>query len=218
VKAVFIDMGETLVRFKPRFHESIAKAISEEGFEVDERKVFRALMKVLGKCNFPHYDGLSQVNFRELFYHMGLYVPSEVVKKLERKNYLAEEYELYEDAIPFLEEVRKKGYKAVLVTNTTKKVNQIVRDLNLMEHLDGIVASCDYNVMKPHPKIFHYATRVARGEGVHIGDVYEIDVLGAKRAYLPGILLDRLDYYPEIKENRARNLFEALSLIEKLDG
>ncbi len=218
MRAVFIDMGETLVRFKPRFHESVAKALSEEGINLDEKKVYRALMRVLGKCHFPHYDGLSQVDFRELFYEMGVYAPTEVIKRLESRNYLAEEYELYEDAIPFLEEVKKRGYKVVLVTNTTKKVSKILRDLDLYKYLDGIVASCDYNVMKPHPKIFHYATKVAGVRGVHIGDVYEIDVLGAKRAYLPAILLDRLNYYSEVKENRVRNLFEALDVLDKLQG
>jgi len=217
--AIFVDMGETLVRFKPRFHESIANAIREEGIEVSDIEVFKALMRHLGKNCFPHpqFDGLSQIDFKDLFYELNLHIPNNIIKKLENKNYLADEYELYDDAIPFLENVRELGFKTILVTNTTKKVNKIIKDLNLDNYLDGIIASCDYNILKPHPKIFYYAKKLAGSEGIHIGDVYEIDVLGARRAYMKAILLDRLNLYPEIKNNKVTDLYEALNMIQKLE-
>lgn len=220
MKAVFVDMGETLVKFTPRYYEAVANAIREKGFDVSEREVFRALMQQLGRCHFSHPEvgGLTKIDFRDLFYRLGLVASDDVIKDLESRSYLTNKYELFDDTIPFLEEVKKLGLKVILVSNAPPSIYKIVRELNLTKYLDGIVASCDLGIMKPHPRIFYHARRMAGGDGVHIGDVYEIDVLGAKRAFLDAILLDRFNYYPEIKENKVNNLFQALKLIkEKLN-
>lgn len=215
-KAVFIDMGETLVKFIPRYDEAVTNAIREKGIQVSEREVFRALMAQMGTRHFPHKElgGLAHIDFKDLFYRLGKYVPEDIVKELSARSYLSERYELYDDAIPFLEEIKRLGLKIILVSNATRKIHEIVKELGLIRYLDGIVASCDLGIMKPHPKIFYYAKEICGADGIHIGDVYEIDYLGAKRAYLDGILLDRFNFYPEIKENKVRNLLEALELIE----
>lgn len=216
-KAIFVDMGETLVRFVPRYDEAVTIAIREKGIEVSEREVFRALMAQMGQKHFPHKElgGLSHIDFKDLFYRLGKHVPQNIINELSARSYLSERYELYEDAIPFLEEVKGLGLKVILVSNATRKIYEIVRELGLLKYLDGIVASCDLGIMKPHPKIFYHAIKTCGIEGIHIGDVYEIDYLGAKRAYLDSILLDRFNFYPEIKENKVKNLIEAIELIKK---
>ncbi|BDC18342.1 HAD family hydrolase [Acidianus sp. HS-5] len=217
MKAVFVDMGETLVKFTPRYYEAVANAIKEKGFDVSDREVFRALMQQLGTHHFPHPEigGLSSIDFKDLFYRLGLVADEKTIKDLERKTYLSNNYELFDDAIPFLEEIKEVGLKIILVSNATSSIHKIIRELNLTKYLDGIVASCDLGVMKPHPKIFYYAKRMAGGEGIHIGDVYEIDIVGARRAFLDAILLDRFNYYPEIKENRVNSLLQAAELIKE---
>ncbi|AKV73831.1 MULTISPECIES: HAD family hydrolase [Metallosphaera] len=215
--AIFVDMGDTLVKFVPRMHESIAKAMAEEGLEVNEREVYRALMKHMGKANFPHpdHDGLSQLDFYDILYEMGKPADPQVVKRLSSRNYLSEHFELYEDALPFLREVKAMGFKVILVTNTTRKVHTILKTLDLYRYLDGVIASCDVGVMKPNPKIFYHAIKEAGEEGIHIGDVYEIDYVGARRAYLNAILVDRFGFYPEVKENKVSDLYQALELIKE---
>ncbi|WP_338604065.1 HAD-IA family hydrolase [Sulfolobus tengchongensis] len=216
MKAVFVDLGETLVHFKPSYHENVANALREIGYNIDEKRVFRAVAKILGNHHYPspEYGGLSALDFRELFYELNLFPDREIITRLNNKNLLSGEYELYDDAIPFLEEVKELGLKVVLVSNATRNIYKIIEDLNIKKYFDGIVASCDLNVMKPHPKIFTYAMNIAKGYGIHIGDIYEIDVIGAKRAGLDAILLDRRDFYPEINKNRVKNLFEALELVK----
>lgn len=217
MNAIFVDLGETLVHFKPRYHENIAYALKEVGYEIDERRVFRAVAKILGKHHYPspEFGGLSAFDFLELFYELNLYPNRELINRLNNRNLLSGEYELYDDAIPFLEEAKSLGLKIILVSNATRNIYKILEDLKIKRYFDGIVASCDLNVMKPHPKIFSYAMELAKGEGIHIGDIYEIDVLGAKRAGLDAILLDRLGFYPEIKGNKVSNLLEALELIKE---
>ncbi|EZQ01821.1 HAD family hydrolase [Candidatus Acidianus copahuensis] len=215
MKAVFVDMGETLVKFKPKYHENVIASLKSLNIEVEPRLVYRSLMRQWAEKHFPEPNvGLSNVDFKDLFFKMGMSIPDEKIKELESKSFLSSEYDLYDDAIDFLEGVRKMGLKVVMITNTTPKVHEIVKNLNLMRYLDGIVASCDVGIMKPHPKIFYRAVEVAGSSGIHVGDSYEIDVLGAKRAYLDAILLDREGFYPEIKENKVKNLIEALDIIK----
>ncbi|MCH4815893.1 MAG: HAD family hydrolase [Saccharolobus sp.] len=218
MKAIFVDLGETLVHFKPRYHENIAYALKEIGYNVDEKRVFKAVAKILGKHHYPspEYGGLSAFDFRELFYELNIYPDQESIARLNSRNLLSGEYELYDDSITFLEEAKKLGFKVVLVSNATRNIYKIIEDLGIKKYFDGIVASCDLNIMKPHPKIFSYAMEIAKSDGIHIGDIYEIDVIGAKRAGLEAILLDRLGFYPEIKENRVNNLLEALELIKEI--
>ncbi|MEM3195471.1 MAG: HAD-IA family hydrolase [Metallosphaera sp.] len=217
MRTVFVDMGDTLVKFVPRMHESVANAMREQGIEVTEKEVFRALMKHMGKSNFPHpdHDGLSKLDFADIFYEMGKPVDLEVIKNLSSRNYLSDRFELYDDAIPFLKELKSNNVKVILVTNTTRKVHTILKTLGLYQYLDSVIASCDVGVMKPNPKIFYHAMKEAGGTGVHIGDVYEIDYVGAKRAYLEPILLDRFGFYEEIKENKVSDLYQALDLLKE---
>ncbi|QKR00396.1 HAD-IA family hydrolase [Metallosphaera tengchongensis] len=214
---IFVDMGDTLVKFVPRMHERIATTLKEEGIEVSEREVFRALVKHLGKYNFPHpeHDGLSPLDFSDILFELGRPADLNLVKKLSERNYLSDRYELYDDSIPFLKGLKDIGMKIVLVTNTTRKVHTILKTLGLYQYLDSVIASCDVGVMKPHPKIFYYALKEYGEPIFHIGDVYEIDFVGAKRAYISPILLDRFDFYPEIKESKVKDLYQALDLIKE---
>ena len=55
-----------------------------------------------------------------------------------------------------------------------------------------MVDSGKVGVEKPNPRIFHMALEragVASSEAVHVGDVYEVDVLGARAAQIEPILL-----------------------------
>ena len=49
-------------------------------------------------------------------------------------------------------------------------------------------------ISKPNPDIFRFALAdagVNPTEAVHVGDIYEADVLGARRAGMKGVLIDR---------------------------
>jgi putative hydrolase of the HAD superfamily len=57
-----------------------------------------------------------------------------------------------------------------------------------------VLVSGVVGVSKPNPEIFRLALAQAEAkpeETVHVGDVYEADVVGARNAGIKGILLDR---------------------------
>ncbi|WP_048057619.1 hypothetical protein [Metallosphaera cuprina] len=52
----------------------------------------------------------------------------------------------------------------------------------------------EVNSVKPNPKIFGFAIMRVGYPAVHIGDIYDLDYIGAKRGYVDPILLDRYDF------------------------
>jgi FMN phosphatase YigB (HAD superfamily) len=51
---------------------------------------------------------------------------------------------------------------------------------------------------------------------VHVGDLYAVDVIGAKAAGVTGILIDRENKLPNIDCPRIRSLEELPPLVEEL--
>ncbi len=220
IDTVLVDMGETLVSFKPKYHQNVAFLLKNLGYEVDEKKVFRAVYKVLGGHHYPHPQiwGLSQPDFRDIFLELGLYPEANLIEKLNNSHLLSGEWELFDDSIYFLENMKEMGKKLVLVTNSTDSVYRIIRDTGIAQYFDAIVSSYELGVMKPHPKIFNHAMKSVNGRnGVHIGDIYEIDYVGARRSFITPILLDRDNFYDDLMCTKAKDLKEVISIVEKMD-
>ncbi|MBX6351378.1 MAG: HAD-IA family hydrolase [Clostridia bacterium] len=103
-------------------------------------------------------------------------------------------WRLYDDVVPFLTQLRARGLKLALVSNWGATGHRVVRELGLDERVDAVVLSEDVRAAKPDPAIFEAALRslgVGVDEAAMVGDNYAQDILGAARAGLRGILLDR---------------------------
>jgi putative hydrolase of the HAD superfamily len=97
------------------------------------------------------------------------------------------------DAAPALAEVRRAGLRAAVISNSNGSVRSILETLGLTGHLDFVLDSAEVGVEKPDPRIFELAlaqARVTAGEAVYIGDLYSIDVRGARAAGMRAVLLD----------------------------
>jgi HAD superfamily hydrolase (TIGR01549 family) len=112
----------------------------------------------------------------------------------------AEHFELYEDALPVLEELRVQGLKLGLVSNTGRNLDEFVAHHRL--DVDAAIGSGAFGRTKPHPTIFRAVLERLAIEPVDaamVGDSPEDDVEGARAAGIEAaFLLDRDDRYPEI--------------------
>jgi HAD superfamily hydrolase (TIGR01549 family) len=120
----------------------------------------------------------------------------------------AEHFELYEDALPVLDELRKQGLKLGLVSNTGRDLAEFVAHHRLQ--VDAALGSRAFGRTKPHPTIFQAVLEelgVEPAEAAMVGDSPEDDVDGARAAGIEhAFLLDRDGRYPEIAE-RLTDLF-----------
>jgi putative hydrolase of the HAD superfamily len=120
----------------------------------------------------------------------------------------AEHFELFDDALPVLGELRAQGLKLGLVSNTGRNLDEFVAHHRL--EVDAALGSGAFGRTKPHPTIFRAVLErleVEPSAAAMVGDSPEDDVEGARAAGIErAFLLDREDRYPEL-DDRLPDLF-----------
>ena len=92
-----------------------------------------------------------------------------------------------------LRALRASGLRLVVVSNSDGTVEDGLSDLGLREQFDAVVDSAVVGSEKPDAAIFRHALGVigaSPDRTIHVGDLYAVDVVGARRAGLHGVLLD----------------------------
>ena len=121
----------------------------------------------------------------------------------------SEAYDVYDDVLPTLDELKKRGVVMVASSNSDVRALKILESLNLKDYFTSINLSYDYEVGKPKKSFFDavavneyrvevdskYRGATPPGDFLagcwHVGDGHEKDFVGAIRAGWNGILLDR---------------------------
>jgi putative hydrolase of the HAD superfamily len=89
--------------------------------------------------------------------------------------------------------VRDAGFVVGVISNADGRVASFLEHAGLLDVLDFVVDSGAVGVEKPDPRIFELACRqagVQPEEAVHVGDVWEIDVAGARAAGITPLFID----------------------------
>ncbi len=110
-------------------------------------------------------------------------------------------FELYEDALPALAELRRHELKLALVSNTGRDLQEFVVHHGL--DVDAALSSRAHGKTKPDPSIFRAALDmlgIEPEEAAMVGDSPQDDIEGARALGLQAFLLDRDDRYPDVPD------------------
>lgn len=145
IKNVILDIGRVLIGFE--WMEYIHKLFDDE----TAQKVTDALWKT-------HYwweldrAVLSVEEILELFYSAGPDVKDEIKEAFDR---VGECMTRFEYAIPWIEELKERGYRVFYLSNYSEHLMQANPDvLDFLPHMDGGVFSCYVQLIKPDPEIY----------------------------------------------------------------
>ncbi len=108
-----------------------------------------------------------------------------------------------------LERLRAAGLALVVVSNSDGTIESVMRDAGLDGHLAAVIDSSRVGFEKPDPRIFRCAlerTGTDAARTAHVGDLYSVDVAGARAAGLHAVLLDPFGDWPEVDCTRAVDL------------
>jgi HAD superfamily hydrolase (TIGR01549 family) len=216
IKTVSLDLGDTLVYNKPWGYEVLAEPLRDLGYNVSASELFRASAKLRGNKLKPNPNGNNTPSLREVLSSIGIFLTEEQILNLEEANRKAErEVFLYDDVIDFLEWSKNVGITLVLISNAAVngKAKKHVETFSLSKYFDRMVFSFEVGLVKPNPEIFKVALS-GFIKPIHVGDIYEVDIKGAKMAGYDGVLIDRRNVYPEI-ENRIKTLKQLMEILEK---
>jgi putative hydrolase of the HAD superfamily len=233
IKAIFFDWFNTLAHYYPPREELESQALKELGFAVSPKELSYGLY--LGDKMMYEENARIPVRLRSREDQTQLYMrfhrtilkevninaSDEVVLKLLKRMLQLNDsmkFVLFDDVITTLKTLKKQDLKLGLLTNLQTEVGSMCRELGIAEYLDFTVTSGEAGADKPQPPIFLKALELAQvtaAEAMHVGDQYQNDVLGARGVGIAPILLDRADYYAEIKDcPRIKSLSEVSKYIK----
>ncbi len=178
IKAVFFDIGETLVNEERQWGEWA------DLLEVNRLTFFAALGSVIERGE----------HHRKVFEQLGTTYQA-AIKIRTLKGAAPHEIKLedfYVDAIPCLERLHRAGYLIGLSGNQPAQTETILRELNLS--VDFIASSTSWGVEKPDPKFFQRIIETVKLEPAqiaYVGDRLDNDVLPACDAGLFAVFLER---------------------------
>ena len=115
------------------------------------------------------------------------------------------------DVVPALEGLAALGLKLVVVSNANGALHRMFDRVGLTRHFHTICDSCVEGVEKPNPRFFQIAVERSGASvetTMHVGDLYHVDVVGARNSGLRPMLLDPHDLYWEYDAERVRSLDE----------
>lgn len=199
-EAVFLDAGGTLIHPDRSF---IVKQLADCGVKLDAAKVDAAERSARDLLRSVLLSEASEDDATRLRIFWDAFVrstgcPDEAVKGVveaimarHRDGQLWVDVE--DGTAATLRTLREQGYTLGVVSNADGRVERFLELAGLRRYLDFVVDSAVVGVEKPDPGIFRIALDRAGVEprmAVHVGDIYEIDVMGARAAGVEGILLD----------------------------
>lgn len=230
IKAVFFDLYQTLICYQPPREESLARLLNDFGIEVTP-EVLRRPIVVADEFIYQEHSRLpiskrSDEEKRALFAkhqamllkEAGIEPTSELIGSiLSKMQQIKFSRVLFDDVLPVLTKLKENGLILGLISNVDSDITPLLDKLGLSQLLHVVVTSQETGYMKPQPKIFKEAARQAGikvSKAMYIGDQYQIDVLGAKKAGMQGVLLDRNSYFNEVtKELKIQNLYQLVEYL-----
>jgi putative hydrolase of the HAD superfamily len=113
------------------------------------------------------------------------------------------------DVAPALERLSGLGLKLVVVSNANGVLHRAFDRLGLTRHFHCICDSYLERVEKPDPRFFLIAldrAGAAPESTMHVGDLYYVDVAGARASGIHPMLIDPFDLYQGYDVDRVRTL------------
>lgn len=111
----------------------------------------------------------------------------------------ADHFELFDDVLPTLADLRSRGLRLGLLSNTARDLDAFVVHHAL--EVDAVLTSRVHGKTKPHEAIFRRMLEllgVSAAEAAMVGDTPEDDIEGAESIGIRAVLIDRDDRHPGV--------------------
>jgi putative hydrolase of the HAD superfamily len=225
LETVFLDAGGVLVF--PNWRR-IADALAAQGVHVDPGAL--AAAEPHAKRHLDRSRTIQATNdakrgwlyFNLILERAGIEVNDRTAAALSALHEYHERANLWEympdDVLPALRKLRALGLQLVVVSNANGTVAKLAERLGLTECVGCVLDSFVEKVEKPDPQFFDIAlarSGARRDTTIHVGDLFEVDVVGARAAGITPVLLDAAGLYPDADCLRVPSLDALVRGIER---
>jgi putative hydrolase of the HAD superfamily len=211
IRGVSFDAGNTLIRVRGSVGAIYAAVAGRHGFDVGEEELQAAFREAFAARRNGFVQGTSEPHsgererlwwrglVEEVFASLGL--PGRRGSRFEdffEELYHAferpEHWEVFADVGPCLDALDARGVPAGVVSNWDSRLRVTLEGLGIRERFRFVLTSAEFGAEKPDPSIFLEAVRrleLEPGQVLHVGDLVEDDLRGARNAGLQGVVIDR---------------------------
>lgn len=215
LETVFLDAGGVLV--VPNW-ERVSRALAGHGVAVDPSTL--AAADPLARRDLDLGLGKAATDQQRGWHYFNLVLDRAGVPASHRTDAALADLQAYHSRVNLwetvpegvgeaLDRMRALGLKLVVVSNANGLLRSLFDRLDLARRFDLMLDSTEEGVEKPDPRLFRIALQrsgSAASTTVHVGDLYHVDVEGARGAGLQAILLDPQDLYAGFDCRRVRSL------------
>jgi putative hydrolase of the HAD superfamily len=210
ISVVLFDLDDTLFAHRRAVEEGVIAHLREMGVEADPTRdaAEAARWTELEELHYSSYlagqlDYLGQrrSRARDFLSPYGITPESDAAAEEWFEEYLRAyraAWTLHDDAAAALTELG--GYRLGIITNGVTHFQQPKLDaLGLAPYFEHVITSGDFGAVKPDPSIFLHACAVFGvdpADAAYVGDRLNTDAIGAARAGLFGIWLNRAAITP----------------------
>src|SRR5262245_19362100 len=198
-RAIFLDAGGTLIHLDRGF---ILNALAEEGVQKDEAAFLIADQAARERRSAALRRGevlddatswrIYAVRLLGLLEATGEVAGAMCTRIRERHQAGMLWTHVEPGTLETLAQLKELGYTLGVACNADGAVESFLQLVAISSYLDFIVDAARVGVEQPDPRIFEMAMERASAltsEAVHVGDVYEMDVLGARAVGVEPVLI-----------------------------
>lgn len=227
-KAVFFDVGSTLIHPSPSVGEMFKLVARERGHQLDESLVDASMPEVDEYyereyvrdgdfwCSHERSVQIWKDMYTLLAHRCGLAHDAHDLSELMYDRYLeGSSWTLYEDVLPCLKDLKEAGYRLGIISNWDASLESLMCKLGLDSYFDVVLASAAKGCRKPDSALFRLALHemgVQASEAIHVGDLPEADGAASAVGIRP-VIIDRKDQHPDCKFEKVSSLRLLASLI-----
>lgn len=223
ITTIFFDFGNTLVATTSTV-EFWGRVMEELDLIVDPRHLEAAIREADRAFVPAYYDYRGQMPAfwerydRGVLNRLGLADRlREVRERIEAGFDTGRWHRPYPETREVLDSLRAMDYGLGVISNNTDDIHRTLAAHNLAQYFDHVTYSQEARAEKPDPAVFRLALQRALcdpTEAIHVGDVYEADVVGARSVGMFPVLVDRNDRRPDTDCHRIRDLRELFPFLE----
>jgi putative hydrolase of the HAD superfamily len=221
IDLITFDAGGTLFDMVPSRDEVFVDILSRRVAGLSDRLIRAALVKAdrVFDAEFAQQDGKNEAPFWRkydefVFAQLGIGADSEGLHE-ELDSAFSEmipkvgSWRAFPETRAVLERIRAREFRLGVISNATDLTRRVLDNLGLSQYFDFVIVSEEVGFRKPQPEIFRLAAKkggAALNRSLHVGDKFAVDVVGASRAGMNAVLLDRAHVYDDLDCIRSRDL------------
>ncbi len=223
MRAIFFDFGGTLVVSDPDPFPAFRSIVGRTGIDVSRERYAEAERVVSAHLEPLRYgllgrkpSFLDQINI-ELLLELGIGDSDGALVASLHEAYTSPDWRKpFPESVEVLETLQSSGIPVHLVSNSSDMLLEVIARRDWQRFFHSVTFSQEVGAEKPDRRVFEFALHRAgcdSAEVTHVGDTWEVDYLGAKRAGLRPIWLNRAGVSPPAPCEMIRDLAEVPRLL-----